>query len=219
MEELTDSSIRLAAGMSEHGVIYVTMGVSLVIIFMTVTIYTFQQRKMMDNFSALHEQMVANNKALQEQFMAQMGANLSAMVETVNAVKEYLNESLFRKVSVDQARALIENALDLSKCFIILNIIKIKQQNSLSDVNALRAKVRLFVDNAYNTNIAMLRKFEYKGNQISGYMESDWRNEVIKMVMDDCVTDVIDANKLETAYRAIFLNFKDQMNGKIDLAN
>jgi len=68
----------------------------------------------------------------------------------------------------------------------------------------------------YDSNILQLRKFEYKGKELSSFLDYVWKNHIKVQMLADCHDTEIDIYKLDTTYRAHFDTFKMSINHRID---
>ena len=160
---IADESLKLTKAMADYTPAYVFASVALLVFVVFVLFSLRQQRKTDELYQGIIKQMTDNLTSIQQQFVEQMTANINMLVESSKKINEFFHDTSMRKVSIDQARALIEEALDRSCSEIVLGVIEIKQNNNLNDRANVDRKIRDYIENAYSKNASFLRKFEFSG--------------------------------------------------------
>ena len=184
---LANESLKLAKAMDDYTAAYVFAAVALLVFVVFVIFSLRQQRKTDELYQGIIKEMTNNLTSIQQQFVEQMTANISMLVESSKKINEFFQDSSLRKVSIDQARALIEEALDRSISEIVLGVIEVKKNNNLIDRAHVEKKIRDYIENAYSKNVSFLRKFEFSGKLLSNFLESKWRDEVYAKATSDCI--------------------------------
>ena len=201
--DLTESSLRLAEAISAYNAMKVLSAVAIMLLIVLVLFYLLDIHLRRREVSELRKSF----------------ADLSSFVKSTS---EVMKDNAMRSVSLDQTRVLVASELSKSKNAILFFIGKTMQKNNLSDREAVREKVDLFVNQQYGDNVLALNKFDYRQRPLASFLDPNWREEVKRRIIEEFEKHEKDAEKsmncytIEAKYSALFDSFKMTINHKID---
>lgn len=191
--QTTSEVIDVAKGISDYGAVIMLAALMMVYIVWQIV----------DNFR--------RQKRYEEQ-----NTGLAMMAEFARRAAEYFEERAERKVSIDQARAIISTEFARTTQAVAMQIVKIKEANNLDQTDLVRRNVETFLNGLYASTEGMLRKFEFEGHPLSTFIESSWKEQLKARMVEDCATHDFNISRLEEVYRDEFLGYKSLLNQKLD---
>lgn len=191
--QTTSEVIDVAKGISDYGAVIMLAALMMVYIVWQIV----------DNFR--------RQKRYEEQ-----NTGLAVMAEFAKRAAEYFEERAERKVSIDQARAIISTEFARTTQAVAMQIVKIKEANNLDQTDLVRRNVETFLNGLYASTEGMLRKFEFEGHPLSTFIESSWKEQLKARMVEDCATHDFNISRLEEVYRDEFLSYKSLLNQKLD---
>lgn len=197
LESATKSSIEMSRTIADYGALVAMGGVMLIIILLLVGLFIYQLVVSQRNMNAIP-------------------ALINELKKDMTILKEYQKDAAFRKIDVDQARALVAKEFDSIKNSVIARVIDIKDQNNLSDHEAVKGKISMFIQSVESGSRSFLRKFEFNDKVLSSFILPEWWEVLHRYMEKDCESHDFSYRLLENKYNLLLDRFKRLANEKID---
>lgn len=158
VETLTKSSIDLAEAASNYGALKVIFGVFMIVVILMIIMFVYQIY------------------------------SISSKINTINtaAVKtqDYFEGVADKTIGVNEGQILVRRAMNCLATMIKYTILRIKLENHIDNVEAVKIKVKKLIQNEYTELNAFLANFICSDRPLNEVLkEEDWE-ELEKLVLD-----------------------------------
>lgn len=196
MNEYVDGTLKVAEGVSNLGAMVVVTAIFIVLASALMISQYLWTRNIINKIINQHE---SNMKTLIEGQQSQ------------NDMLVDLSEGLRVETKV-RLRAIINVYFDLAIERICSLIKQVREENNISNKEAVERKVRIRVNNLYKDHKVDLESFTYRGRKLSTYLLEEWIEQVIQEVLKEVYhKDGPSNRRAYFAVQALYTNYKQEI--------
>lgn len=162
VETLTQSSIDIAEAASNYGALKVIFGVFMIVVILMILLFIYQTYSIYSKINSI------NTAALKTQ--------------------EYFEGMSNKTIGENEAQILIRRAMNCLATTIKYTVLRIKLENNIDNVEAVKAKIRRILQNEYAGLNSFLANFICNEKPLNNILnEEDW-DELSKLIFEQVYT-------------------------------
>ena len=164
-----DSTLEVAKGISEFGILSIIAGFYLVTTFISHWKQTKRQEKILEKAISL----------------------LQITVDNTKSISEGIKEKTYQQAQT-YGKACIENTMYK----LLIEADRIKEENNLTDKDSVKRKVYTVALNLYNERSNLFDGFYYKGKKLMEYTDTEWVKMATDSIIDSIYDEDYSRKKL-----------------------